>query len=243
MKVYVYVLDMLIVMVSFVVIYNYCYDKANYKDVSISYDDVNFYNLNYDDYVSYYREYYDNLDIVGILLLNDSDMVSILTKGVDNSYYLNHLVNKSESYLGNTFVDYRVSLGSSKKIIVYGHNNPRYNTPFSKLMSFTSSLYYDDHKYLKLITDYGVSYYKIFSVYKTNSDFSYMNLYFASLGEYVSHLGYLKDMSIYDTAVDDLLDRDVLILQTCMNDRQKNYLIVCAILMEEGNYEEAVFSF
>lgn len=225
------IIDVLMILLILNIGYNFYIIKRDYKSISIK--TINKSYILDKSYVSYFRDYYDNTDIVGILELNDSDMMSILTKGSDNSYYLNHLVNKSWSYLGNCFVDYRVSFDNSRKIIVYGHNNSKYHTPFNSLINLLDKEYYDNHSCLKLITLDEERYYKIFSVYKTNDDFSYINLYFDNDYEYVKHLIYLKDKSIYDTLVyvDNL---DVLILQTCMNDEDENYLVVSAIEWEGG---------
>ena len=93
--------------------------------------------------------------------------------------------------------------------------------------------YYKEHKYVYLSSIKEVKKYEIFSVFVETSDWSYMNLNYASKDEYLKHLQNLKSKSFYDTGVEVNKDDKILIMQTCSNMKEyskypKKYMLVIA---------------
>ena len=64
------------------------------------------------------KKKYKNNDIVGYLEIENENFVEPLVQTTDNSYYLTHLINKTDSNLGSTFVDSSVN-EYSKQINIY----------------------------------------------------------------------------------------------------------------------------
>ncbi len=133
--------------------------------------------------------------------------------------------------MGSIYLDYRVDIDSSKKLLIYGHNSSNIDMPFKILEEFYDKDYYDKHKYIEITTSMTKKKYEIFSVYVETSDFSYMNINFASDEAYFNHLQKLKSKSMYETGVEVSSDDEILILQTCSEhpdyrNYAKKYLLI-----------------
>ena len=173
-----------------------------------------------DELLDIEQEYHDN-DIVGLLKINGAELYEPVVQYSDNDYYLSHDIYGNYDAYGTTFMDYRIDLESSKKILIFGHNSSKRKTPFQELEKYYDKEYYDNHKYITLITENEVRTYEVFSVFVEVSDWSYMNLNFNNEGEYYNHLLKLKNKSFYDTGIDIRSEDEVMILQTCSY--HKNY--------------------
>ena len=179
--------------------------------------------LNYNKIIKDLKNKYNNDDIVGVLKIEDKLEVP-LVQSKDNDYYLNHSIYKKESNLGATFIDYRIDINSSRKILIYGHSAIKNDTPFNILENYYEKEYYENHKYISLTTNKVEKIYDIFSVYVETSDFSYMNINFIDDEDYYKHISSLKDKSLYDTGIELKENDEILILQTCSNHEDyKNY--------------------
>ena len=163
--------------------------------------------INYSDVITKVREEYNNNDIKGILEIENTDYIVPVLQESDNDYYLNHDAYGNSNYMGSIYLDYRVDIDSSKKLLIYGHNSSKIDTSTTKKR------------------------YEIFSVYVEPTDYSYMNINFNSEEEYLNHLKKLKSKSMYDTGVEVTKDDEILILQTCSTHKdyhnyQKKYLLI-----------------
>lgn len=189
-------------------------------------------NNNENGYLEKYKElrnYYDNENIIGRLLIVDLDIDTILTKTTNNKYYLTHNLYNKVSTLGNTFVDYRTDL-SSKQINIYGHNSTKYDVPFKRLEKYLNYENYQNNKIVIIEGENGQSKYEIFSVNIVASDNEeHLNVDFDTDEEWLSHFTKLKQDSIYDTGVSVNGEDNILVLQTCLfNSSKKSYLIINA---------------
>lgn len=178
------------------------------------------------------REKYNNNDVVGILQIDNTDYIVPIMQGDDNKYYLKHTPYGEKSSMGSIYLDYRVNIDSSKKLLIYGHNSSNVDMPFKILEEFYDKDYYDNHKYVEITTSNMKKKYEIFSVFVETSDFSYMDITFENDDDYLKHINNLKSKSMYDTGVTLSKDDEILILQTCSehpdyrNYRKKYLLIV-----------------
>lgn len=177
-----------------------------------------------------YRIQYNNSDIVALLDIPNTNINTVVPRGEDNEFYLNHLPDKQENSLGSVFLDYRNEL-DDRKLIIYGHNSPNVDTLFKGLEQYLNSDYYSTHNNIYLQTDYTRYRYQIFSVYIATSNVSHVNLNLTNK-EYKRHLQWLKEESIYDTGV-SIYDEDILILQTCFYNPENSYLIIAAKKVED----------
>ncbi len=187
--------------------------------------------IDYTNVINEVRNEYANDDIVGILEIENTDYIVPVLQSEDNSYYLNHDAYGNSNYMGSIYLDYRVDIDSSKKLLIYGHNSSNIDMPFKILEEFYDKSYYDSHRYMTLTTSNMKKRYEIFSVYVEPTDYSYMNINFENEDEYLNHLKKLKGRSMYDTGVEVSSDDDILILQTCSTHKDyrnyaKKYLLI-----------------
>lgn len=208
------------------------YKKNNYQlNMNIERNDNVTNPINYSEIITKVRDEYNNDDIKGILEIVNADYIVPVLQGKDNDYYLNHDAYGKHNYMGSIYLDYRVNIDSSKKLLIYGHNSSNIDMPFKILEEFYDKDYYDNHKYVDLTTSTTKKRYEIFSVYVEPTDYSYMNINFNNDDEYFDHLKKLKSKSMYDTGINISKDDEILILQTCSTNKdyrnyQKKYLLI-----------------
>ena len=180
------------------------------------------------------RNEYNNNDIVGIIKIDNTSINEPFAQTTNNDYYLTHTLNKEYDKYGSIYMDYRIDLNDSKKILIFGHNSSIYNNdivPFKELENYYEEDYYKNHKYITLILEQEIRHYEIFSVYVETSDFTYMNLNFNDEEDWYKHISKLKSKSLYNTNVEINSDDEILILQTCSNNKDyssydKKYLLI-----------------
>ena len=152
--------------------------------------------------------------------IDNTDFKVPILQTNNNDYYLNHLPNKKKNKMGSVFLDYRVNINTSNKLLIYGHNSSKYNMPFKILEKYYDKKYLNEHKYLTLKTNNKVKKYELFSILIETKDFSYMKIKY-NKKDYLKHLKDLQDKSIYKINTDLNEKTNILILQTCST--HKNY--------------------
>ncbi len=187
----------------------------------------------YIEQITSLKEKYNNKDVVGTISIDNTDFNTVVMQGNDNSYYLNHLPDKTYNINGSIFLDYRVDIDESDKLLIFGHSSPNYFLPIMIIENYKDEDYYKEHKYIYLSSIKKVKKYEIFSVFVETLDWSYMNLNYASKDEYLKHLQNLKSKSFYDTGVEVNKNDKILIMQTCSNMKEyskysKKYMLVIA---------------
>ena len=65
------------------------------------------------------QDKYQNTDIKGILSIDKEELQYPVVQTLDNNYYLNHNYYKENDKLGSIYLDYRVDLNKSQKILRY----------------------------------------------------------------------------------------------------------------------------
>lgn len=191
-----------------------------------------------DNPVEYIQNELKNKDIKGILEIPGTDYKTVVMQSKDNNYYLRKGVDKKYSRGGTPFLDYRVNIDESKKLLIYGHNSKYMDMPFKILQNYHDKEYYNNHKYLILTSTKKRYKYEIFSIYVEPSDWSYLDVKFKNKYKYYKHLQMLKNNSIFDTGVEISKEDDILILQTCSTKKeyqkyQKKFLLIVAKKVEE----------
>ena len=93
-----------------------------------------------------------NNDIIGWILMPDSEISFPIVQGQDNSYYLNHTYLKEENRMGSIFLnEANQSDFSDVNSIIYGHSVDT-GGMFTSLKEFKDETYYQDHSYFYLLT-------------------------------------------------------------------------------------------
>jgi len=171
----------------------------------------------------YFKEYFSNNDIIGSLKIKGTNITTLLVKGKDNKYYLNHSIYKKEDIKGSIFVDYRTNLNSNQ-INIYGHNSKKYNLMFKELEKYKNKEFYDEHKIIEIWDGIYTYKYKVFSVKIVNKKSNHMNM---KISDNIKEF----NKSIYDTGDFANKNDKILILQTCNYKPKNTYLLVIAKLI------------
>lgn len=149
----------------------------------------------------------------------------------DNEFYMNHN-NQKENFIGGSlFVDYRINLANTRKIIIYGHSSSTVDIPFTKLLGYKKQSFLISHPNIELTYKDKKEIYQIFTIMLLKEDYFYTRLALDN-EKFIKHLEELKKKSIYDIGINIENTNKILILQTCSQDEDGQYLVIGAKLKE-----------
>lgn len=174
----------------------------------------------------------ENKDQKFTLSINNLITKEPVMQTTDNEFYMNHNNKKEEFIGGSLFVDYRVNLNSTRKIIIYGHSSSTVDIPFTKLLGYKKQDFFLKHQDIELNYKDKKEIYQVFTVMLLKEDYFYTRLEFTD-ETFIKHLEELKKKSIYDTGINIDKTNKLLILQTCSQDEDGLYLVIGAKLKEK----------
>ncbi len=196
--------------------------NLNISNINSSKNAIN--NIENKELLNYYQTIYNNKDIIGrIKISNDID--TLFVQGIDNNYYLNHDLKKKYLKSGSIFLDYRININNTKKIILYGHNS-NLDVPFKNLLNYFNEEYFNNNKNITLFLNNNTYLYKIFSVYTTTNNYEHMKLNFDD-PSWLNHLNNLNKLSLYKENITFNNFDEIIILQTCVDLKTNKLLIIC----------------
>lgn len=179
------------------------------------------------------RKLYDNEDIVGYLKIDGTTIDYPVVQAKDNNFYLSHDINKKLSPNGAIFLDYENNiLQDDKNTVIYGHNM-RKNIMFHDLRKFLDEKFYQEHKYITFNTLYKKQNFEIFSFYKTDINFYYIQVIFKNDDEFFSLVKSMKEKSIYKTEADVKIEDRIITLSTCTNEDENTRIVLNARLIKD----------
>lgn len=175
------------------------------------------------------RYEYDNNDIFlnfSLLNKNESYIYSFpVLKTANNTFYLDHDINKNLSMSGSIFTDYRMDFSTIPKILpIYG-NNINDDAPLYTINKFLDESFFKENNIIKIETDNLTLFYEIFSFSKTNDTFKPEQIEFYSDESFNSYITSIKDNSLYynDIVKDD--DNIIAICTSSNNDKRERYTL------------------
>lgn len=174
----------------------------------------------------------ENTDQKFTLSINNLITKEPVMQTTDNEFYMNHNNKKEEFIGGSLFVDYRINLNSTRKIIIYGHSSSTVDIPFTKLLGYKKQDFFLKHQDIELNYKDKKETYQVFTVMLLKEDYFYTRLEFTD-ETFIKHLEELKKKSIYDTGINIDKTNKLLILQTCSQDEDGLYLVIGAKLKEK----------
>lgn len=173
----------------------------------------------------------ENTDQKFTLSINNLITKEPVMQTTDNEFYMNHNNKKEEFIGGSLFVDYRINLANTRKIIIYGHSSSTVDIPFTKLLGYKKQSFLISHPNIELIYKDKKEIYQIFTIMLLKEDYFYTRLALDD-EKFIKHLEELKKKSIYDTGINIENTNKILILQTCSQDEDGQYLVIGAKLKE-----------
>ena len=156
-----------------------------------------------------------NGDVLGWILIPDTQVNYPFLQGEDNEFYLYHTWQKEENPAGSIFMECQNSPDMTDfNTILYGHNMNS-GAMFHTVREFTDQRFWEAHPYIYLLTGQGVWRYEIFSCYKAPVDsFTYgLNIRQDKTKAYLIENA-LRESRI-ETGVEPSVTDRILTLSTC----------------------------
>lgn len=173
-------------------------------------------------------------DVIGWLRVPGTSIDEAVFQSSDNDTYLRNDRDGTYTLWGETFLDYRNDIDDMydmKNFVIYGHNTEE-DSGFTPLLNYQDEDYFETHKYIEFSTTNENYVWEIFTVYKTDTSFFYIDTVFADDYEYLDFLNQCKDKSIYNTGVSISKDDTILTLSTCEYSASEGRFVIQAKLVE-----------
>lgn len=226
----VYMILLFILIYSGIKIYKWYKDKTSNKEIveqikeTVAVEDEN------EDKNEYKEEYTidfnklkeQNKETVAWIKVNNTNIEYPVVKADNNNFYLNHSFDKSENLAGWIFADYRNKFDNTdKNIIIYGHNM-RDGSMFGSLKNILNSDWYENEENtnITLYTENEKCIYKVFSIYKIESEDYYIKTEFSNDNEFEQFVNTIRNRSIKKFDIDVSKEDNILTLSTCANNNR-----------------------
>ena len=176
-----------------------------------------------------------NEDVVGKLVVNNTNVDYPVVQASDNDYYLTHNINKEKNANGWIYLDFRNdAMNLDKNNIIYGHNMYYSGVMFGTLYKTYNANWYKnkDNQIITYNTLYEDMQFKIFSIYKVPDTNDYLKVYFDGDNDFLEFISMIKKRSVYDFNVPVNADDKIITLSTCSDNGTKR-LVIHAVLLNE----------
>ena len=179
-----------------------------------------------------------NKDVFAWIVVPGTDNIDYpVLQGVDNDYYLDHEYNHGYLQAGSIFADYHCDRDTNGNFntVIYGHNMQN-GLMFSELIKFMDEEFFRNNEYVYLYTEKGMFTYRIFSAYKTDYKYKYIETGFPSAADFVDFAYEMKANSLYERDGVEFNENDrILTLSTCTNGTWSDRYCVQAVLINSYN--------
>ncbi len=179
-----------------------------------------------------------NPDIYGWIIIPGTENINYpVLQTTDNEYYLDHEYTHGYLPAGSIFADYRCDRDTNANFntVIYGHNMQN-GMMFSELIKFMDEDFWQENQYVYLYTPTGIYTYRIFSVYKTDYRYKYVETGFPTAEEFVSFAKEMQANSKFGREGIELNENTrILTLSTCTNGLWSDRYCVQAVLVDYYN--------
>jgi sortase B len=163
-----------------------------------------------------------NNETIAWLKINNTNIEYPVVKGTNNSFYLNHSFDKSKNSAGWIFADYKNKFDNTdKNIVIYGHNM-RDGSMFGSMLNILDAKWYENEENtnITLYTENEKCIYKVFSIYKIESEDYYIKTEFSDDNNFEQFVNTIKKRSIKEFNTDVSKDDNILTVSTCANNNK-----------------------
>lgn len=164
----------------------------------------------------------ENSDVVAYIKVNNTNIEYPIVKTSNNNFYLNHSFDKSKNSRGWIFADYKNKFDDTdKNIVIYGHNM-RDESMFGSLKNILNEEWYNNAENMNItfLTEKGNYIYKVFSIYKIESEDYYIKTNFKNDEDYEKFLNTIKNRSIKNFDINLNINDKIITLSTCANNNK-----------------------
>ena len=173
-----------------------------------------------------------NGDSVGFLYSPGTRICYPVVQGDDNSYYLNHLIDKKHNRNGTLFIDCNNSPDfSDKNTVIYGHNM-KSGAMFASINSYRRQSYYDEHPVMYLTTLTGKYTVQLFAGYPTTVADQCYRLNFGDSEAYAAFLAGAVEKSNFTTGVQVEVTDRIITLSTCTSSSEGTHYVLLGKLVD-----------
>ena len=158
-----------------------------------------------------------NEDIIGWLIVDNTNINYPVVQTNNNEYYLNHNLYKKYSSAGWIFMDSKNKL-DDQNLIIYGHRRND-GSMFGSLADLINN---KNVKQIKFIIDNNTYYYNIFSVYKIEKDDNYRE---SNYNDFEKKVQEFKKRSINNYNVNIENAKQIITLSTCYKDNRYRVVV------------------
>lgn len=170
-----------------------------------------------------------NEDVIGWISISDTEVDYPVVQAKDNTYYLNHNIEKEYSSRGSIFLDCQNVEGDSH-IVLYGHNMMD-GGMFGDMEQYVEEEYYDIHPIIEFDMYGKKMQWEIFSVHFFDSEPQQVK--FTDDIEFLKYVDGMIEKSIYGTEVDVNKDDIVLTISSCASRSSDERFVLHAKLIEK----------
>jgi len=157
-----------------------------------------------------------NEDIVGWIIVDNTNINYPIVQANNNEYYLNHDLEKNYNSAGWIFMDSYNNM-NDQNIILYGHHR-RDGSMFG---SIDNLFKYKEGK-IQLIIENESHIYNIFSIYITEKNYNYRERNYININKKIQEF---KNRSIKEYNVEIKGKHQIITLSTCDNDNNNRIVV------------------
>lgn len=174
-----------------------------------------------------------NSDVVGWIVIPDTNLSYPLLHGEDNDFYLKHNWKKKRTSGGSIYIECKNDRDMSGfNTIIYGHRM-RDSSMFATLRYYAEQDFWREHPYVYITDDAGSRRYEIFAAWEPAVDEPPYYLSYPTDADKQALIDLCLERSVIDTGVvPNVWDR-IITLSTCTGDGHETRWVVQAVYREE----------
>lgn len=174
-----------------------------------------------------------NQDVLGWIVIPDTQLDYPLMRGEDNEYYLKRNWEGKSNAAGSIFMEC-VNNKDFKHFntVIYGHRMKN-GSMFGSLKNYFSKIYWEKHPYVYIYDDAGAHRYEIFAAYEATLEGSTYQVGFADDESKQEFLDNCISYSVIDTGVVPTIEDRIITLSTCVGIASDSRWVVQARRMGE----------
>ena len=208
MKILNKIVNIVLILIIFICIYNISeklieYNKADnsYEKIRVEKEEENLYDK-YEDYR-------------GWIKIDNTNINYPIVQGKDNSFYLDKDINKNYLSSGSIFMNYLNHGFNDENTVLFGHHM-RNKTMFAQLKKYKEKEFFYGNNDIVIEVENGkVLKYKVFSAYVTDAKDNYIKTNFDDNAQYKEFLEDIKNKSLYKSDIDVNENDKIITLSTC----------------------------
>ena len=225
MKILNKIVNIVLILIIFICIYNISeklieYNKADnsYEKIRVEKEEENLYDK-YEDYR-------------GWIKIDNTNINYPIVQGKDNSFYLDKDINKNYLSSGSIFMNYLNHGFNDENTVLFGHHM-RNKTMFAQLKKYKEKeFFYGDNDIVIEVENDKVLKYKVFSAYVTDSKDNYIKTNFDDKDQYKEFLEDIKNKSQYKSDIDVNENDKIITLSTCSYECNDTRMVVHGKLLK-----------